>query len=193
VSESAITVEVAEYAFTRPDVACWLGWVREWQIPAPPEEVAFAFDGRLSDAQHLTSGETHSFKVFTDDNQPRYAAARLGESGPVLAVQQISGVGIYSSYQTVMMPGEEFEDGSREYDMTVVCTPVRPDVELRLNIFVAGVVFDDGTVSKVLTASDLDEIGTTTVHFIRPAEARTSVCHNLSAYQNNEYMGVRTR
>lgn len=193
-SEASVTVEAVEYAFAaRPDVACWHGWVREWQIPAPPEGVAFAFDGRLSDAQHLTSGETHSFKVFTDDNQPRYAAARLGESGPVLAVQQISGMGIYSSYQTVMMPGEEYEDGSREYDMTVVCTPVRADVELRLNIFVAGVVFDDGTVSKVLRAADFDATGCATVHFIRPAEAKTSVCHNLSAYQNNEYMGVRTR
>lgn len=193
VSESAVTVEVAEYTFSRPDVACWHGWVRQWQVPTPPESVAFSFDGRLSDAQHLTNGETHSFKVFTDDNQPRYAAARLGESGPVLAVQQISGMGIYSSYQTVMMPGEEYEDGSREYDMTVVCTPVRADVELRLNIFVAGVVFDDGTVSKVLRAADFDATGCATVHFIRPAEAKTSVCHNLSAYQNNEYMGVRTR
>lgn len=193
VSESAITVEVAEYAFARPDVACWHGWVRQWQVSAPPEGVAFAFDGRLSDAQHLTSGETHSFKVFTDDNQPRYAAARLGESGPVLAVQQISGVGIYSSYQTAMQNTEVFEDGSKEFVMDVICSPVRSDVVLKLDIFVAGVVFDDGTVSKTLHAEDFNDNGIARVTFIRSVAATTSTCHNMRAYQNNEYIGVRTR
>ncbi len=192
-SEASITVEAVEYAFARPDVACWLGWVREWQIPAPPEGVAFTFDGRLSDAQHLTSGETHSFKVFTDDNQPRYAAARLGESGPVLAVQRISGVGIYSSYQTAMQNTEIFDDGSKEFVMDVICSPVRSDMVLKLDIFVAGVVFDDGTVSKTLRAEDFNDNGIARVTFIRSVAATTSTCHNMRAYQNNEYIGVRTR
>ena len=77
--------------------------------------------------------------------------------------------------------------------MTVVCSPTRADVELRLNIFVSGVIFDDGTVSKTLRSSDFDATGVAEVRFIRSPEATSSVCHNLSAYQNNEYMGVRTR
>ena len=68
---------------------------------------------------------------------------------------------------------------------------LRKDVELKLRIFVAGVLFDDGTVEKSLTAADFDEIGCAKVYFIYPPETKTSICHNLSAYQDGEYMGLR--
>ena len=192
--EATLQLEVVDYQFERADVALWQAWKREWREDAAPESVHFQFDDRLRDVSEDRSDTQTSFQVFTDDNQPRYAAARLGGTdGPVLAVQKISGMGIYSSYQTVVIPGEEYEDGSREFIMTVVCSPVRPDVELRMNIFVAGVIFADGTVSKVLRSSDFDATGTTEVHFIRDAEATGSVCHSMTAYQNNEYMGIRTR
>ena len=193
VQEATLQLEVVDYQFKRDDVALWQTWKREWDETAAPEAVSFSFDDRLRDVAVEKSEKKTAFRVFTDDNQPRYAAARLGENGPVLAVQKISGMGIYSSYQTVLAPGEEYEDGSKEYVMTVVCSPMRSDVELRLNIFVAGVIFDDGTVSKVLRSADFDATGTTEVRFIRSAEATSSVCHNLSAYQNSEYMGIRTR
>ena len=186
-------MEVVDYQFKRDDVALWQTWKREWDETAAPEAVSFSFDDRLRDVAVEKSEKKTAFRVFTDDNQPRYAAARLGENGPVLAVQKISGMGIYSSYQTVLAPGEEYEDGSKEYVMTVVCSPMRSDVELRLNIFVAGVIFDDGTVSKVLRSADFDATGTTEVRFIRSAEVTSSVCHSMSAYQNNEYMGIRKR
>lgn len=191
--EATLQLEVVEYRFQRDDVALWQTWKREWSETAAPETVVFSFDDRLRDTSVEKTENSSVFQVFTDDNQPRYAAARLGENGPVLAVQQISGMGIYSSYQTVLIPGEQYEDGSEEFIMTVVCSPMRSDVELRLNIFVAGVIFDDGTVSKVLRSADFDETGVTEVRFIRSADATSSVCHNLSAYQNNEYMGIRTR
>ena len=192
--EATLQLEVIDYQFKRADVALWQTWKREWQEEAAPESVHFQFDDRLRDVTEERSDTQTSFQVFTDDNQPRYAAARLGgATGPILAVQKISGIGIYSSYQTVVQPGEEYEDGSKEFIMTVVCSPVRPDVELRMNIFVAGVIFDDGTVSKVLRSTDFDATGTTEVRFIRDGEATGSVCHNMAAYQNNEYMGIRTR
>lgn len=190
---ATLQLEVVDYQFRRADVALWQAWKREWNEPVAPESVQFQFDDRLRDVLAEKSESKTAFRVFTDDNQPRYAAARLGATGPVLAVQKISGMGIYSSYQTVLTPGEEYEDGSREFVMTVVCSPTRADVELRLNIFVSGVIFDDGTVSKTLRSSDFDATGVAEVRFIRSPEATSSVCHNLSAYQNNEYMGVRTR
>ena len=193
VQEATLQLEVVDYQFKRDDVALWQTWKREWDETAAPETVCFSFDDRLRDVAVEKSEKKTAFRVFTDDNQPRYAAARLGENGPVLAVQKISGMGIYSSYQTVLLPGEEYEDGSKEYVMTVVCSPMRSDVELRLNIFVAGVIFDDGTVSKVLRSADFDATGTTEVRFIRSAEVTSSVCHSMSAYQNNEYMGIRKR
>ena len=191
--KKSIVVEVVDYTFPQTDIACWLGRIRQWQVQAPSDAVTFQFDKRLRDARYSVSGDNHLFSVYIDDNQTRYVAARLGEDGPILAVQKISGMGIYSSYQTGMRMLETYEDGSQLHEMTVVSSPVRPDVELRLNIFVAGVIFDDGTTSKILDVSDFNEIGIAKVRFIRSPDVKTSVCHHLSAYQNGEYIGVRPR
>ena len=157
------------------------------------EGVSIVFDSRIRDAALSTTDSKAYIKAYTDDNKTRYAVARLGEHGPVLDIQKISGMGIYSSYQTVMNEVEEYDDGTKLYEMLVISSPVRTDVELRLNIFIAGVLFDDGTVSKILKATDFDETGIARVYFIRPEEVKSSVCHNMSAYQNNVYIGVRPR
>ena len=130
-------------------------------------------------------------QAYSDDTRERYIAARIGENGPVLATQKVSGIGIYSSNSTYVAEVEQYEDGTRLYEMLVVKNPNRKDVELKLRIFVAGVLFDDGTVEKSLTAADFDEIGCAKVYFIYPPETKTSICHNLSAYQDGEYMGLR--
>ena len=189
----SITVKVLDYKFTDRDIACWLGWMREWSIPKMEEGVSIVFDSRIRDAALSTTDSKAYIKAYTDDNKTRYAVARLGEHGPVLDIQKISGMGIYSSYQTVMNEVEEYDDGTKLYEMLVISSPVRTDVELRLNIFIAGVLFDDGTVSKILKATDFDETGIARVYFIRPEEVKSSVCHNMSAYQNNVYIGVRPR
>lgn len=192
-AEGTVTVEVVDYQFNRDNVACWVGWGREWALPAVPAGVKFQFDDRLSSGTLSEENGTQYARIYVDDNQERYLAARLEENGPVLDVQPIDGFGLYSSTKTQVSLIREYEDGTRLYDLLVVTTPVRSDVELRANIFVAGVLFEDGTVTKTITAADYDELGQVHVRFLKAPEVQTSICHNLSAYQNNEFIGIRAR
>ena len=84
-------------------------------------------------------------------------------------------------------------DDMKVYNMQIIASPVRPDIEFRVNIFVAGVTFADGTVNKSIKSSDFNSNGMCSVDFIRPNEASSSICHTMKAYQNNEYIGIRQK
>ncbi len=191
VTAGTLTIAVPEFSFPRQDVGCWLGWGREWSVPEIPEGISVVGDERLTAFTVAPEAGRAVIQAYSDDTRERYIAARIGENGPVLATQKVSGIGIYSSNSTYVAEVEQYEDGTRLYEMLVVKNPNRKDVELKLRIFVAGVLFDDGTVEKSLTAADFDEIGCAKVYFIYPPETKTSICHNLSAYQDGEYMGLR--
>jgi hypothetical protein len=69
-------------------------------------------------------------------------------------------------------------------------SPLLDDVTVKLEVHAAGVLFSDGTAVQTLTRSDFDEVGRAKVIFLRPASARTSVCHRTKAYQGNTLLGV---
>ncbi len=191
--EAAITVEVLQYDFARADTACWVGRGRDWAIPMLPSGTSLNFDSRLLAAEQTVEAGKLWIRAFADDNQVRYANARIGEDGPVLAVQTITGMGIYSSNFTYVRELQEYADGTKLYEMLIVVSEPRPDVELRLNIFVSGVLFEDGTLSKTIQSNELDELGMIRVNFLYAAGTQTSVCHNLMAYQSGEYIGTRSK
>jgi hypothetical protein len=173
--------------------ACWVARTRSWDIPRLPEGVILEHDDRFSNFEKSSyeTDEQQRFDITIDDNQNRYILARLGENGPVLAQKRVKGFEIISSNKTYVRQIDEFEDGTTLVEMLIIGSPVISEVELRLHIFVAGVVFEDGSIDKVIKPSDFDASGQYRVCFLKPPEARTSVCHNLKAYQNNVYIGVR--
>ena len=108
--------------------------------------------------------------------------------GTIIFSSNFTGVRQVASTDDLFIP-----DGMKVYNMQIITSPVRPDIVFRLNIFVAGVTFEDGTVNKVLRSSDFNANGIVSVNFIRPDEASSSICHRMKAYQNNEYIGTRKR
>ena len=58
-----------------------------------------------------------------------------------------------------------------------------------IHTIVGGITFDDGTTTKILTASSFDALGRCPVRFIRPATAHTSVCHSIKAFQGSDLAG----
>jgi hypothetical protein len=59
-----------------------------------------------------------------------------------------------------------------------------------MDVIVSGVIFDDGTTTKVLTPADFDALGQAVVRFIRPASAKTSVCHSVTIWQGSASLGT---
>jgi len=201
ISTGSMTVNVVDYQFKRDDVICIVNYGREWNINAIPEAVSIKTDARYKAVfVDTTTSSTPYLKVFVDDNKVRYNYASIDTDGKenIIAVQRVQGVEVFSSNFTgvrqVASTDDLFiPDGMKVYNMQIITSPVRPDIEFRLNIFVAGVTFEDGTVNKVLRSSDFNANGIVSVNFIRPDEARSSICHRMKAYQNNEYIGTRKR
>ncbi|MGE4301853.1 MAG: PA14 domain-containing protein, partial [Victivallaceae bacterium] len=188
-----VTVQVVEYLFGRDDVVCLTGSSREWEIPTVPEGVVLGFDNRLRSASVIPEDTCALARVYIDDNRTRYLTARVADDGALLAQQKLSGVGCYSNSATYVRRLEVYEDGSQLVETLIVLSSPRPDLTVELDIFVPGVLFETGEISRVLTKDDFGTLGMIAVRFVRGAEVKTSICHTLRLYQSGEYVGARIK
>ncbi|MGA3284475.1 MAG: hypothetical protein ABSD57_08460 [Verrucomicrobiota bacterium] len=187
----SIIVKVVSASFDS-NPAAWAGKSRVWNCPNLPPEAVLEFDPgvRVSDVQPL-SPAGRQLCLGVDMNESYYLVARLGTNGPILANARADGFQIYSSSQTYVKTIQVYPDGSQLVEMLVVESPLVPSVQINLRIFAAGVTFDDGTITKDLSALDFDALDQCPVRFIRPKGCLTSVCHTLSASQNGIPIGTR--
>ena len=197
----SIFVDVIDYDFSRDDVVCIVNYGREWSVDPIPDSVKIVLDSRYKAALIDTNnGSIPYLKIFVDDNKERYNYASIDTDGneSILSVQKIQGMEVFSSNytgirQVISTDDMLIGDDMKVYSMQIIASPVHPEVEFRLNIFVAGVTFDDGTVSKSIFSTDFSPNGVCSVDFVRPNEVFTSICHTLKAYHHNEYIGVRQK
>jgi len=95
----------------------------------------------------------------------------LGTNGPVLGLGQGHGFNLWSSPDTSLRSSRRIWTAAN-WSRCSWCNPVLADVTVELDTIVGGVMFDDGTTIKTLTASDFNALGQSKVRFIRPATAR---------------------
>jgi hypothetical protein len=63
-----------------------------------------------------------------------------------------------------------------------------PSVTTRLSVFGSGVTFDDGTIIRNITVTDLSELGEYPYLMMLPATT-PAPCHLIEAYQGADYLG----
>ncbi len=195
-----VTVQVVEASLDSP--AAWAGKRRFWDCTNLPSEVVVEADPRLKltpvpDSQRQLQRPKppplgpngRQFSATIDAAEPRVVVARLGADGPVLASTAVRGFRLFSGSDTYLRLMHRYEDGSQSIEAGLVLSPMVPDLSVGLRIIVAGVTFEDGTLTKTLRASDFDDLGFTRVRFIRAAGVKTSVCHTVKAYQNGMLIG----
>ncbi len=191
VVSNAITVTVVDTGFGDTP-ACWVGKERTWDCPDLADEAEIQYDSRISFAEvEGPSEDIRQFKLSLDAPESRYAVARLGQDGSILANAEAQGFRLFSTTEAYVERIETYEDGSQLIEVGLVLSPLLTEVTVRAEIIVAGIVFADGSVIKDLTASDFDPLGRAKLQFIRDADAETSVCHTLEAFQNGVSVGVR--
>jgi hypothetical protein len=185
----SISVRVVGASFNGTP-AVWLGKSRLWDCPNLPTEAVVQADPRLRCTQtNVLSGGGRQFSLAVDAAEARYVIARLGTNGPILAQTRVDGFRFYSSSEVYVDIVERISDGSQVVEMGMISSPVLPNVSFRLNIFVGGILFDDGTVNKEYRAEDFNELGFASVRFIRPASAQSSVCHHVKTYDGSVFLG----
>ncbi|MBU0678861.1 MAG: hypothetical protein KJ626_12180 [Verrucomicrobia bacterium] len=187
----SITVTVASASFDESP-ACWAGYPRQWSCSNLSDEVVIGSDPRCRVVESENEiSEGRQFELDVPENQTYYMLARLGENGPVMANVALRGFHILAESQTYLRFEDTLEDGTEVIGMLVVASPLLPDLDFNLEIFVSGVFLDDGTLVREFSAHQFDEVGEYVVHFLRNPDTLTSVCHRLEAIQNLTILGAR--
>ena len=151
--------------------------------------VTLEADPRLNLA--AVAGSTTQMAWEADDNVNRRMVARIGTTGQVLAATDAPGTAVYSTLETYTRRVSTFPDGTTDNETLIIMSPVRPGYGIKVEIFVAGVVFDDGTRVKLLTPAELDELGQVRLHILRPPNATTSICHRTMLTYQGAVIGTK--
>lgn len=180
---------VATQVFTNsPDA--WAGKERSWQLANVAPEAVLVPDARVFfEEQDGLPNNGRQINLIADQNEPRLILARLGANGPVLDLAKMTDFQLWSAGSTYVRVLQTYPDGSQLIETLIIVSPMPADLSVQLDVIVGGVTFDDGSTSKTLTATDFDPLGRAIVRFIRPASAKTSVCHSVKAYQGNVLVG----
>lgn len=184
-----IKVSVLDDPTVQSPVA-WSGRERVWDWPQLSDGLLIEPDPRIRLVEAGTlEGGGRRFALQVDRGEDRWVCVRLGAGGPILRSGPIHGIDIYGVSESGAFYGEQFEDGSRVVNTAVALSRVLPRVNVRLQIIVGGVMFEDGTLVKTLKEEDFDETGLAPVVFIMPPEIKTSNCHIMVAYEGETCLG----
>lgn len=187
VTNGQITVQVVSASFNGTP-ACLIGVKREWDCPLIPDEAVIKGDPRLHVEEIPWEGGGRRFLIGTWTEEARYIVARLGtEDGPILAHTHVAG--IRSAQPPYWRVIQSFSDGSRLVEARLYLGNIPDDLTVEFNIFVGGVTFDDGTISRTITADDFNEFGEYVYYMLQSRDTKSATCHTTKIYQDGKYMG----
>ena len=197
----SITVKVVEASFGS-DIATWAAKRRFWDMENVPDGVVVDADPRLSltpvsikdrvqqkPAPFGLGPNSRRYSIINDASETRYVVARLGKNGPILARAAVEGFRVFNWCDTYVRYVQLHDDGSQTIEEAFIVSPMQDNITVKIQIIVSGVTFDDGTLTKTLTAADFDELGICRVRYIRADGVKTSVCHTTKVYQNGTLIG----
>ena len=118
-------------------------------------------------------------------------AFRLPGRGPVLKSATVRSVILFSDVDTYYYTAETLPDGTRIVEMDVFMPIRTPGLKLRVDIIVAGVTFEDGSVTKWLTTEDFDDSGMAKLRFAVSPGVATSFCHQMTLLEGDTVLGTR--
>ena len=104
----------------------------------------------------------------------------------MLASATVNGFQIFSDDKTYVTYIQTYPDGTRLVEMAYVVSPLPPDISIQVSMYAPGVTFDDGTTTRIITASNFDALGCYKIRFLIPPTAKTSVCHISYLRQGTE-------
>jgi hypothetical protein len=171
------------------DPYCRVEQVRAWLCPDMPTNAVIEHDADLTLGSSPLAHGGRAFSLRTDTVDDRHVVARLGEDGPVLDSATVRGILVDSSAYGTVDIIETYPDGSRLVEISVWMSAVPADLRMNLYIFVGGVLFDDGTRTRYVKASDFDAFGEYRYRMVQGPTVKTSVCHTTSIYDGATYIG----
>jgi len=190
VLSNSISVKVIEHAFTTAPVSQTTK-SRLWDNFAVPAEAVFDGDPRLLRMLQMgtLTNDGRRVSLLVDLNEPRAIVSRIGTNGPILNAVTADGFQLFGVSQTYSKIIETYADGSKLVEALIILSRVPSNAVVKLDIIVAGVIFEDGTISKELEPADFDALGQYKLRFIKPASVTTANCHTLKVLQGTTVIG----
>lgn len=165
------------------------GKARTWAPLALSAAAELSVDAAVLIEENTPVGNPRAFKLTATDTESATLAARLPGDGPVLDHLPLAPFHLASNTETRVEVTEYYDDGAALVEIDFVLADPPPDLRVVVRIFVGGITFQDGSIEKILTIDDFDALGRTTLKFIMPFEAVTSVCHRISIYSGDTFIG----
>lgn len=187
----AFTVEVIEAAFASNPTVGLNNTAITWDNPLIPlSSVLVEVDQGLvlSALSTLPAGGTR-FSLSTVNLADSYVVARLGEDGPIFGHAVVKSTRAATVSDTAMDLLHSYSDGSKLYGVPIIVNNLTDNTRVEIEIFVAGVTFEDGTLRRTLTKGDFDQYGRFYAKFLYPAGVTTSICHRIHIYEGDTYLG----
>jgi hypothetical protein len=179
-----ITVTVVAGSFPSEAPACLIGATRNWSCTNMTVGAVLESDASVEIGWSNRVASLRMNAVIED----HYMVARAYTNGPILASSRLDGFWVQGAVDSYVWVVERYPD-SQVLENTMVTKRVPASVSIQINIFVAGVTFDDMALSRWVTVNDLDELGSYKFRLLRPNSAQTSTCHTIRMYQGGVFIG----
>ena len=185
----SVYVTVIDAAFPTNPPAVWVNHTRSWYSSHVHGNADFGTDAHViwTDTTPLEESG-RQFDLTMTGPGAAFATARMESNGPILSSTPVNALRIDTTGIHLL---DVLPSGAHRYEMPVVARPVLPDVKIKLDIFAGGVFFEDEGIVKELTAADFDDLGCARVVFVVSPGVLTSTCHELRAFQDDEFIGLR--
>jgi len=193
-TNAVLGVEVVQSSFAG-DPVCVYGTTRGWDCPGLSSNAVVEHDPLLTvQSMPLESGG-RSFSLRSTSAEPLYLVARLpapgggewGESGPILDNARVQCISVTGS--RAMRTVTVFPDGSRMVMLQIALSSVPEDLVVQFQVAAGGVMFDDGTTARTVTAADFDAFGQYEYYLVLAEGASGSGCHTVGLYQGDTLIG----
>ncbi len=182
-TNGAVQVMVVSGSFGN-DPACVKDTERAWECPNLPDVAMVESDERIGIRSESMAGGGRKFHLTVTEDEPLYMVARLGEGGPVLDHAVVRAVG--GDAVDYAATAYTFPDGTRLIEFTMALSYVPSDLAITIQITVGGVVLDDGTTFRTVTAADFNAVGVYKYYVIVGTDDNPATCHMVKVYQGDE-------
>lgn len=114
--------------------------------------------------------------------------ARLGQDGPLISEQVLDEFTIITTAEKSVVVVETLPDGSLRCRAELEMRPLVPALKVALRVFVAGVTFDDSTISRDVSSDTFyrlldSDAGRYDYGLIRAPGATVGTCHSFQVFQ----------
>ena len=184
--EGFTQVEAVASRFPKRNPAVMLDRSLDLACPDLDPRNVLEHDVALSVAAETNAADRVTLTLATSADRDLGLVSRLSDAGPISDAVQVTPV--WADNGTYYHVTKTYPDGSQLVEVSLLLGAVPEGASVRLEIFVSGVTFEDGTRTKVLTADDFDANGHVLVRFVKARGVTTSVCHRTTIYQNGELL-----